>query len=87
MPVLSRRINDLYDALMFAKSPQAARHAAEELVRVVLGEKAHNKPLEEALRECCRILRPAADPNEQARYEAEFIELAMWPSGSEKMAA
>src|SRR5579885_1314017 len=39
MPVLSKRINDLYDALMFAKSPQAARNAAQELVRVVLARK------------------------------------------------
>jgi hypothetical protein len=80
-------INDRYEAMMFAKSPETARAAARELVRTVLGDEAANRPLEEALRECCRVLRPSEDPREQARFEAEFIELGIWPNGSQKMAA
>lgn len=80
-------INDRYEAMMFAKSPEAARKSARELVRVVLGDEALRQPLEEALRECCRRLRPAEDPREQARFEAEFIELAIWPNIDHKLAA
>ena len=80
-------INDRYEAMMFAKSPEAARKAARELVRVVLGDEAVRRPLEEALRECCRRLRPAEDAREQARFEAEFIELALWPNTNHKLAA
>ena len=80
-------INDRYDALMFAKNPGAARKAARELVRVVLGDEALQRPLEEALRECCRRLRPSADPKEQGRFEAEFVELGIWPNGAQKIAA
>jgi len=76
-----------YEALMFAKSAQAAREAAVELVRILLGEEALAHPLEPALRECCRILRPAKDPREQVRFEDEFVELAIWPSTSRRMAA
>jgi hypothetical protein len=81
-------INERYDALMFAKSPEAARRAARELVRVVLGDEAANRPLEQMMRDCCRRLRPSQDPKEQSRFEAEFIELAIWPnSSSQKVAA
>lgn len=87
MSQFSKRINESYDALMFAKSPQAARKAARGLVCVVLGDEAVDRPLDEALRECCRRLRPAEDPREQARFEAEFVELGVWPNGSQKIAA
>lgn len=83
----SQFINDRYDALMFAKSPQAARRAGRELVKAVLGEEALAHPFEEALRDCCRRLRPSEDPREQARFEAEFIELAIWPNSAQKVAA
>jgi hypothetical protein len=80
-------INDRYEALMFAKSPEIARKAARELVRVVIGEEALQKPLDHALRDCCRVLRPSHDPKEQARFEAEFLELAFWPNESQRVAA
>ncbi len=80
-------IDAQYEALMFAKSAEAAREAAVELVRVLLGEEALDRPLESALRECCRTLRPAKDPREQLRFEDEFVELAIWPSTSRRMAA
>ena len=78
-----------YDALMFAKTPEIARKAAVALVRVVLGEEAVERPLEETLREVCREIRPSSDPKEQARYEAEFVELVMGarPSASQQIAA
>ena len=80
-------INDRYEALMFAKTSDQARAAAGELIRVVLGDQAIEKPLEEALRECCRVLRPSQDPREQQRFEAEFIELGVWPNSTERIAA
>jgi len=80
-------INERYDALMFAKSGEAARKAARELVRVILGDDAAALPLEQAMRECCRQLRPSQDPKEQARFEAEFIELAIWPNTSSSQKA
>jgi len=80
-------INDRYEALMFAKTPQAGRKAAYDLIEIVLGPEALEKPLEEALRECCRHLRPSTDPREQARFESEFIELGVWPDSSHRMAA
>lgn len=80
-------INEHYDALMFANSPKVARKAAHELIRAVLGEEAVEQPLEEALREVCRKLRPSQDPKEQARFESEFVELAIAPSNSRQMAA
>jgi hypothetical protein len=80
-------INDRYEALMFAKSPQAARKAAWELARVVLGEEALQRPLDDLLRECCRRLRPSEDPREQVRFEAEFVELGIWPNAVQKIAA
>ena len=83
----SQLINDRYEAMMFAKSPEAARKAAQELVRVVLGDEAANRSLEEALRETCRQLRPAEDAREQARFEAEFVELGIWPSVDRKLVA
>jgi HEPN domain-containing protein len=83
----SNLINDRYEALMFAKSPQAARKAARELIRVVLGEEALGRPLDEALRQCCRQLRPSQDPREQARFESEFVEMGIWPTTAQKVAA
>ena len=80
-------INDRYEAMMFARSAEQARDSARELVRVVLGDEADRKPLEEALRECCRVMRPSHDPREQQRFEQEFIELGVWPNSSQKMAA
>lgn len=80
-------INDRYETLMFAKTPEQARDSARELIRVVLGEEALHKPLEEALRECCRVMRPSQDPREQQRFEAEFIELGIWPGSGQKLAA
>ncbi len=80
-------INDRYEAMMFAKSAEAARRAARELVQVVLGDEAANRPLEKALRECCRELRPSEDPKEQARFESEFIELGIWPASLHHKAA
>ena len=79
-------IQDRYDVLLFAKSPAAARTAARELVRVVLGDEALDRPLEEAMRETWRILRPATDPRDQARFEEEFLELGIWPA-SQRVAA
>ena len=70
-------IQERYDALMFAKTPESAREAARVLARTLLGETADKLSLEEAMRRSCRILRPATDQREQSRYEAEFIELAM----------
>ena len=83
----SQLINQRYDELMFAKSPEAARRAGRELVRVVLGDEAAQRPLEESLRATCRRLRPSDDPKEQARFESEFVELGIWPNGSQTMAA
>jgi hypothetical protein len=80
-------INDRYEALMFAKTPEQAQVSARELIRVVLGEELAHKPLEEALRECCRVMRPSQDPREQLRFEAEFVELGIWPNSVRKMAA
>jgi hypothetical protein len=80
-------INDRYEAMMFAKSPEAARKAARELVRAVLGDEAAQRPLEEALRETCRRLRPAEDAREQARFEAEFVEMGIWPNVDHNRAA
>ena len=80
-------INERYEAMMFAKSPESARKAARELVRVVLGDDALKQPLDESLRECCRRMRPAEDPREQARFEAEFVELGIWPNVDRKLVA
>lgn len=81
-------INDRYEAMMFARSAEDARRNARELVRLVLGDEVSNQPLEEALRTCCRQLRPSEDPREQARFESEFVELGIWPSqGQHRVAA
>jgi hypothetical protein len=72
---------------MFAKSPQEARKTAYALAQAVLGEEVIGLSLEEALRRTCRKLRPSADPREQVRFENEFIELAVAPTGSHKVAA
>jgi hypothetical protein len=73
-------VDACYDRLLFAKTAAQARAAASNLVLLVLGDSALELPLDEALRECCRELRPASDPVEQARFEAEFVELGIWPS-------
>ncbi len=81
-------INDRYEALMFAKTAEQARTAARDLIAIVLGDEANQKPLEDAMRDCCRVMRPSQDPREQQRFEAEFVELAIWPnSNASKMAA
>jgi hypothetical protein len=87
MSRLKSLIESQYETLLFAKSSEAAREAAVELVRMVLGEDALARPLEDALRDCCRVLRPAKDPKEQLRFEEEFLELAIWPGKSHKIAA
>ena len=79
-------INERYEALMFAKTPENARKAARDLVKTVLGEEGLERPLEQALRDCCRVLRPSQDPREQARFEAEFLELAFWPNEAQRVA-
>lgn len=80
-------VNARYEAMMFAKTAEEARKAAHELVRVVLGEEASKWSLEEALKETCRRIRPSEDPREQARFEAEFVELGIWPKPAQTMAA
>lgn len=70
-------IQERYDALMFAKSPEQAHEAAWTLARTVLGGEADELSLEEAMRRCCRKIRPAADPRDEPRFETEFIELAL----------
>ena len=83
----SQLINDRYEAMMFAKSADEARRNARELVRLVLGGEGLNQPLEAALRECCRELRPSDDPREQVRYENEFVELGIWPTPAQHRVA
>lgn len=80
-------VNARYEAMMFAKSAEEARKAAHQLVRVVLGEDTPDRSLEEGLKETCRRIRPSEDSREQARYEAEFVELGIWPNSAQKMAA
>ena len=80
-------VNARYEAMMFAKTAEEARKAAHELVRVVLGEEAQQRPLQEALRETCRRIRPSQDPREQGRFEAEFVELGIWPNSAQTMEA
>jgi len=73
--------------MMFARTPETARRAAHELVATVLGGQASGLSLQEALRECCRRIRPSGDPREQQRFENEFIELGIWPGKSQSIAA
>jgi hypothetical protein len=80
-------VDACYDRLLFAKTAAQARAAASELVLLVLGDSALELPLDEALRECCRELRPASDSIEQTRFEAEFVELGIWPKVSERAVA
>lgn len=83
-----QQVNACYDTLMFASTPAQARQAARELVKLVLGEEALVKPLEESLRAVCRRIRPAEDNKEQSRFEAEFVELVTSPtSARDTMAA
>ncbi len=83
----TQMINDRYEAMMFAKTSNDALKAARELINVVLGEDGPELPIEEGLRRCCRILRPSQDPREQQRFEAEFVELGIWPNAAQKIAA
>ena len=83
----AQAIQELYDALMFARSPEDARKAGTALAQAVLGEQATGLSLQEALRRTCRTLRPSADPREQQRFENEFIELAVAPTGASHSAA
>lgn len=80
-------IQELYDTLMFARSTEAARKAASALAQAVLGEEANGLNLQEALRRTCRKIRPSNDPREQQRFEQEFIELAVSPTGAHQTAA
>ena len=77
-----QQVNTWYDTLMFANSPKQARTAARELVKLVLGDSALNQPLEDSLKIVCRRLRPAEDEKEQARFEAEFLELVTAPTSA-----
>ncbi len=45
-----------YDAMMFARSPEATRAAACKLVRHILGEEALARPLVETLRKCANCV-------------------------------
>src|SRR5450432_4117297 len=75
-------INKRYDALMFARTPQEAKRAAKLLAESVLGQDGLQLPLERAMKEVCRKLRPASDPRDQARFEAEFLEMVFAPTNS-----
>lgn len=83
----TQMINDRYEAMMFAKTSGAALAAARELIKIVLEENGPEVSIEEGLRRCCRVLRPSQDPREQQRFEAEFIELGIWPNAVQKIAA
>lgn len=83
----AQAIQEVYDALMFARSPGDARKAGVALAQAVLGEEASGLSLQEALRRTCRKLRPSADIREQQRFENEFIELAIAPTGASHSAA
>ncbi len=78
----AQQVNTWYDTLMFASSRGQARVAARELVKLVLGDGAQSQPLEDSLRLVCRRLRPAEDAREQARFEAEFLELVTAPTSA-----
>ena len=82
-----QQVNTWYDTLMFANSPKQARTAARELVKLVLGESALGQPIEDALKTVCRRLRPAEDAKEQARFEAEFLELVTAPTSATRTIA
>ncbi len=77
-----QQVKAWYDTLMFANTPEQARTAARELVKLVLGEEALRLPLDESLRKVCRRLRPAEDAKEQARFESEFLELVNSPTSA-----
>jgi hypothetical protein len=76
-------ISKRYDALMFARNPEEAKRAAKLLAGAVLGDEGLGLPLERAMKEVCRKIRPAADPREQARFEAEFLELVFAPTSGD----
>jgi hypothetical protein len=73
-------ISKRYDALMFARNTEEAKRAARLLAEAVLGEDGLGLPLERAMKEVCRKIRPASDPRDQARFEAEFLELVSAPT-------
>jgi hypothetical protein len=82
-----QQVNVWYDTLMFANTPEQARTAARELVKLVLGNDGLKNPLEESLRAVCRRLRPAEDAKEQARFEIEFLELVNSPTSASRTIA
>jgi hypothetical protein len=73
-------ISKRYDALMFARNTDEATRAARLLAETVLGEQGLGLPLERAMKEVCRKIRPASDPRDQARFETEFLELVFAPT-------
>jgi hypothetical protein len=75
-------VNKRYDALMFARNTEEAKRAASQLIEAVLGESGKGVSIDEALRQVCRKIRPAEDSREQARFEAEFLELVFAPTGN-----
>jgi hypothetical protein len=79
-------ISKRYDALMFARTPEEAKRSARLLAEAVLGEAGLALSLERAMKEVCRKLRPASDPRDQTRFEAEFLELVFSPTNSEHSA-
>jgi len=76
-------ISKRYDALMFARTTEEAKRAARLLAESVLGEDGLQLPLERAMKEVCRKMRPASDPRDQARFEAEFLELVFVPTSGQ----
>ena len=74
-------ISKRYDALMFARNSVEAKRCAKLLADAVLGEEGLGMSLERAMKEVCRKIRPAADARDQARFEAEFLELVFSPTG------
>jgi hypothetical protein len=82
-----QQVNAWYDTLMFANTPEQARTAARELVKLVLGPEALDRPLDDTLRAVCRRIRPAGDAREQARFEIEFLELVNSPTSASRTIA
>ncbi len=78
-------ISKRYDALMFARTTDEAKRVARLLAEAVLGEHSLHLPLERAMTEVCRKMRPASDPRDQARFEAEFLELVFAPTGGQEI--
>jgi hypothetical protein len=79
-------VSKRYDALMFARTPDQAKRAARLLADAVLGEEGLGLTLEKAMKEVCRRIRPASDPRDQARFDAEFLELVFTPTNGHNSA-